>query len=57
MVVAIIWKFMESFENVKKQHGVLVVEGSNPSVPTNKINELRINIFAVKILGYTLGYT
>lgn len=43
MVIGIIWKFMETFENVKKQHGVLVVEGSNPSVPTNRINELRIN--------------
>ncbi len=34
MVIAIIWKFMKSFENAQKQHGVLVVEGSNPSVPT-----------------------
>lgn len=35
---------MESFENVKKQHGVLVVEDSNPSVPTNRINGLRISL-------------
>ncbi len=40
MATGIIWKFMEVFENVKKQHVVLVVEGPNPSVPTNKINEL-----------------
>jgi hypothetical protein len=40
MVIGAIWKFMESFENVKKQHGVLGVESSNPSVPTNGINEL-----------------
>jgi hypothetical protein len=27
------------------------------SRPDHRINELRINTFPVKILGYTLGYT
>ena len=39
--------------NEIQQHGVLVVEGSNPSVPTNEINELQTNTFQIKILGYT----